>query len=120
MSVTSAFDMILGSEIPKLSVTKANELQHGDSFTLFCNVTGSSWSTALKRLSWSKDGVLIQSVRNPDPRNPRNTLGPLVFKSVDASDGGIYKCLLEVRLRNVKEHNVSDSTTINSESASYA
>ena len=61
-----------------------------------------------------KDGVLLESVRNPDPTVPRDTLGPLNIKDVGVRDGGIYTCLLEVLLRNIMEYNVTASTVIHS------
>ena len=104
-----------GAEIPGVSVTSPSILQHGDNVTIVCNLTQSqSWS-ALKRISWLKNGVLLQSVRNPDPWSPRDFLGPLVLSKLGVRDGGKYTCLLEVKLRNVKIHNVSDSTMIGSE-----
>ena len=106
-----------GAEIPSVSVTKPSILQHGDDVTIVCNLTQSQGfsNTALNRISWFKNGVLLQSVRNPDPRNPRDFLEPLVLSKLGVRDGGNYTCLLEVKLRNIKKHNVSDSTMIGSE-----
>ena len=101
-------------EIPKVSVPKPSVLRHGDDFTIVCNLTEGQGLTPLKRVSWLKDGILRQSVRNPDPKNTKDTLGPLVLKNIDVRDGGEYTCLLEVLLRNVKEYNVSETTTIHS------
>ena len=106
---------ILGSEIPVVSVTKVNMLQHGDSITIFCNITKPSRWSGLKRISWLKNGVVQQSLRNPNPDNPVDTLAPLVIKNAAARDGGNYSCELELRLRNIKPYNVSDSTMITSE-----
>ena len=104
----------LGDEIPKVVVPDIGVLEHDDDVTLVCNLTerGSTSSTPLKRMSWFKDGVLLETLRNPDPQNPRDALGPLEINSVSARDGGNYTCLLEVLLRNFKEYNVSDSTVI--------
>ena len=92
-------------------------MQHGDDVTLTCNLTerGNAAATPLKRISWFKDGVLLKSVRNPDPENPNDTLGPLEIDGVGVRDGGKYTCLLEVLLRNVVEYNVSDDIVIHSE-----
>ena len=106
---------ILGSEIPVVSVTKVNMLQHGDSITIFCNITEPSGWSRLKKISWLKNGVVQQSLRNPNPDNPADTLAPLVIKNAAARDGGNYSCELELELRNVKPYKVSDSTMITSE-----
>ena len=92
-------------------------LQHGDSITIFCNMTDTQdWRrNGLKRISWFKNGVVQQSVRNPDPDNPADSLAPLVIKNAAARDGGNYSCELELRLRNIKPYNVSDSTMMTSE-----
>ena len=106
----------LGSEIPQVVVPDSKVLEHGDDVTLICNLTerGSQSSTPLKRISWFKDNVLLESVRNPDPQNSKDTLGPLTIKGVSVRDGGQYTCLLEVLLRNIREYNVSDNTVIHS------
>jgi len=102
-------------EIPKVTVTKSSILQHGDNITIVCNVTeGIGPISLMKRVSWYKDGALLQTVRNPDLKSPRDSLGPLVFKNIGVRDGGEYVCLLEVLLRIVKKYNVSDTTTIRS------
>ena len=106
---------ILGSEIPVVSVTKVNMLQHGDSITIFCNITEASGWSRLKKISWLKNGVVQQSLRNPNPDKPVDTLAPLVIKNAAARDGGNYSCELELALRNIKPYNVSDSTMITSE-----
>ena len=110
MSFVAAF---LGSEIPKVVVPDSKVLQHGDDVTLTCNLTDRA-STPLKRISWFKDDILLESVRNPDPKNSKDTLGPLTIKDVGVRDGGNYTCLLEVLLRNIREYNVSDYTVIHS------
>ena len=107
---------LLGNEIPSVSMTEVNMLQHGDSITIFCNITfAQDYRTGLKKISWFKNGVVQQSVRNPDPDNPADTLAPLVIKNAAARDGGNYSCELELELRNVKRYKVSDSTMITSE-----
>ena len=78
---------------------------------------GQGSQTPLTRISWFKNGVQIQSVRNPDPKEPKDSLGPLELKNVGVADGGEYKCLLEVKLRNKKKHNVSDTTMVRSKFA---
>ena len=96
-------------------MTKVNMLQHGDNITIFCNITLPSWSSGLKRISWLKNGVVQQSVRNPDPYSPADSMTPLAIKNAAARDGGNYSCVLELRLRNIVAYNVSDSTMITSE-----
>ena len=108
---------ISGSEIPTVSVRKPPVLRHGDDFTIVCNVTAGQGLTPFMRISWLKDGALMQSVLHPDPKNAEITLIPLVLRNIDLRDGGEYTCLLEVLLRNVKEHNVSAATTIHSKYA---
>ena len=88
-------------------------LQHGDNITIVCNLAGNWGRTSLTRISWYKDGILKRNVENPDKNNL--TIGPLVIKSAGVRDGGNYTCLLDVLLRHTKEHNVSDSSMINSE-----
>ncbi|KAJ7388457.1 hypothetical protein OS493_037525 [Desmophyllum pertusum] len=105
--------VITRKEIPIVVVPDTSILQHNDDITLVCNLTErGSLSTPLKRISWFKDGKPLESVRNPDPQNSQDTLGPLKLKSVSVRDGGNYTCLLEVLLRNVKAYNVSDHTMI--------
>ena len=41
-------------------------------------------------------------------------MGPLVLSNIGVRDGGSYTCLLEVKLRNKKKYNVSDTTVIRS------
>lgn len=105
-----------------MSVTKPRILQHGDNVTLFCNLTGGSFASTLKRISWYKNGVRIRcpsSVRHPDPSNPEDFLEPLVLTNVGAEDGGNYTCLLEVLLRHWKQHDVSDSLRVLGELTYY-
>jgi len=103
-----------GSEIPKAVVSDIGVLQHNDDVTLICNLAerGDQASTPLKRISWLKDGVVLESVRNPDPGDPRDMLGPLNIKEVGVRNGGNYTCLLQVLLRNIREYNVTASTVI--------
>ncbi|XP_078371598.1 titin-like [Oculina patagonica] len=110
--------VITKAEIPKVVVPDISVLQHDDDVTLICNLTeiGNKASNPLKRISWFKDGERLESVRNPDPQDPRDMLGPLKIKAVGLRDGGNYTCLLEVLLRNVKEYNVSDHTVIHMKS----
>ena len=113
MSFVAAY---LGSEIPKVVVPESKLLEENEDVTLVCNLTdrGDLASTPLKRISWFKDDILLESVRNPDPKNSKDTLGPLTIKDVGVRDGGNYTCLLEVLLRNIREYNVSDYTVIHS------
>ena len=90
-------------------------LQHGDSITIFCNITEASEWSRLKKISWLKNGVVQHSLRNPNPDKPVDTLAPLVIKNAAGRDGGNYSCELELRLRYIKAYNVSDSTMITSE-----
>ena len=115
-TIVSFVAAFLGSEIPKVVVPDSKVLQHDDDITLICNLTerGNQASTPLKRISWFKDNVLLESVRNPDPQNSKDTLGPLTIKDVGVRDGGNYTCLLEVLLRNIREYNVSDNTLMHS------
>ena len=104
----------LGSEIPKVSVSKFGVLNGDDEVTIVCNVTqandGKGPLTELKRISWFKDDFRVQSVRCPVPNVPEGTLRPLLVK-----DGGNYTCVLEVLLRGVKTYKVSDYTVIKCE-----
>ena len=97
-----------------MTVSKISELRHGESTTLTCKITKQDGQTGLKRISWYKDGVLLESVRNPDPDQPVDTLRPLVLGNIGFRDGGNYTCLLEVKLRNIRNYNVSDSTMVES------
>ena len=90
-------------------------LRHGESTTFSCNLTRNPGKgTVLKRISWYKDGILLESIRNPDPNKPLDTLRPLVLKNIGVRDGGNYTCFLEVALRNIRKYNVSDSTIVES------
>ena len=97
-----------------MAVSKFGLLQPGQDITIICNMTDSreSSSTVLKRISWFKNGMLVESVRNPDPDNPLNRLRPLVIRDIGDKDDGVYTCLLEVLLRNIKAHSVLDSSVI--------
>ena len=68
----------------------------------------------MKRISWYKDGILLESIRNPDPNQPLDTLRPLVLKNIGVRDGGNYTCFLNVALRNIRTHDVSGSTMVES------
>lgn len=109
--------VITRSEIPKVSVFPPDDvhsMQHNDHITLICNVTDTiaSPGTRLKRISWFKNGDLLESVRYPNPSDPKDTLRPIVLKSISEEDGGNYTCLLEVALRSWKPYEVSDHTVI--------
>ena len=114
----------LGYEIPTVIVPKIGiVLRHGENTTLTCNVNKPKASQsffplvaqrALKSLSWYKEGVLLKSIRYPDPDVPLDTLRPLVLKNLGFRDGGNYTCLLEMVLRNIRNYNVSDSTMVES------
>ena len=97
-------------KVPQISV-----LRHGESTTFSCNLTSKQDArTRLKRISWYKDGILLESIRNPDPDMPLDTLRPIVLKNISVRDGGKYTCFLEVVLRNIREYNVSGSTMVES------
>ena len=107
----------LEDEIPSVSVPNFEVLQLGENITVFCKMTEgkeASSRTELIRISWYKDGVLQQTLRNPDPTNPQDTLGALILANDRSENGGNYTCLLEVLLRSIKLHSVSDSTIIES------
>ena len=114
------FIVFLGEEIPNVAIlphADVHSLEHNEEITIICNLTergNNPATTSLTRISWLKNGVIFESVRNPDPSAPLNTLGPLVIKNADVKDGGNYTCLLEVLLRNVREISVSDHTMIHS------
>ena len=97
-----------------MAVSKFGLLRHGQNIKIICRVTKGSQarSTALKRISWFKNGMLVESVRNPDPDIPQDSLRPLIIRDIGARDDGVYTCLLEVLLRNIKALNVSDSSVI--------
>ena len=97
-----------------MAVSKFGLLRHGQNITITCSVTKGSQArrTTLTRISWFKNGMLVESVLNPDPDNPQDRLKPLVIRDIGARDDGVYTCLLEVLLLNIKAHNVSDSSVI--------
>ena len=97
-----------------MAVSKFGLLRHGQNITIICSVTKGSQAsrTTVKRISWFKNGMLVESVRNPDPDNPQDRLRPLIIRDIWTRDDGVYTCLLEVLLRNIKAHNVSDSSVI--------
>ena len=98
-----------------MTVPKIGVLKHGENTTITCNLTRNPvQGTVLKRISWYKDGILLESIRNPDPDKPSDTLRPLVLKNIGVRDGGNYTCVLEVALRNIRMYNVSDSTMVES------
>ena len=98
-----------------MTVPKIGVLKHGENTTITCNLTRNPvQGTVLKRISWYKDGILLESIRNPDPDKPLDTLRPLVLKNIGVRDGGNYTCSLEVALRNIRMYNVSDSTMVES------
>ena len=97
-------------KVPQISV-----LRHGEGTTFSCNLTiNPGKATLLKRISWYKDGILLESIRCPNPYKPSDTLRPLVLKNIGVRDGGNYTCFLEVALRNIRLYNVSDSTMVES------
>ena len=100
-----------------MTVPKIGVLKHGENTTLTCNLTRNPGKgTVLKRIYWYKDGILLESIRNPDPDTPFDSLGPLVLNNngIRSRDGGNYTCFLEVALRNIRMYNVSDSTMVES------
>ena len=101
-----------------MTVSTTRELQHGDNFTIVCSVTNLNLKTSLRTLSWYKDGVLKRHVhfKNPNPGNVSDALGSLVVENAVVKDGGNYMCLLHVLLRRFKEHNVSNTIVVQSES----
>ena len=104
-------------EIPKVSVSESRTVQHNSSVVIMCNLTEDAISrqrTPVKRISWYKNGELLQSVRYPDPQVPRDFLSPLDLQSVTVKDGGTYECLVEVLLRKVKSYNISKTTELQS------
>ena len=109
---------LLGNEIPIVTVSTTRQLQRGDNFTIVCNMTNLKGWNSLRTLSWYKDGVLKRHVyfKNPNPGNALNALGSLVVENAVVKDGGNYMCLLHVLLRHVKEHNVSNTMEVQSES----
>ena len=101
-----------------MNVPDSNLLNPGDNIEIFCNLTerGNENNTPLKRISWYKDGRLLESVRNPDPdaEQQNDFLPPLKLENAGVQDGGTYKCRLEVKLRNVREYTVEDTTVLKS------
>lgn len=87
-----------------MSVPNFGVLQLGENITIFCNMTEGKQAKRprLIRISWYKDGVLQQTLRNPDPSKPRDTLGALTLANDRSRDGGNYTCLVEVELRSLK------------------
>lgn len=101
------------SEVPKVTVTPhVQVLKNDEDLTLFCNLTNrGSDGTDLENMFWFKDGVLLNSI--PIGESEKVTLElSLKIGSVGVKDGGIYSCLLGVKLRRVLEHNVSDDALI--------
>ncbi|XP_068741192.1 uncharacterized protein [Montipora capricornis] len=102
-----SINVIRYEEIPRVHVTKPGVLQHEQNFTMTCNLTNTGRAD-LKRISWFKNGMLLQGIRCPDPSSPEDFLPPLVIKDAGTKDGGIYTCVVEVFLRNVLKYNVTD------------
>ncbi|XP_074630031.1 uncharacterized protein LOC141888882 isoform X2 [Acropora palmata] len=101
--------VIRGREIPTIHVTKPGSLQHGQNYVLRCNVTSrGSGAPSLKKISWFKNGFLLESVRLPDPNSPKDFLKPIMIRDADVKDGGVYTCLLEVLVRGAANFNVTD------------
>lgn len=104
-------------EIPKVSVSESRTVEHNSSVVIMCNLTEDAISrqrTPVKRISWYKNGELLQSVRNPDPQDPQDFLSPLDLQSVNVKDGGTYECFVELLLRKVKNYNISKTTELRS------
>ena len=79
-----------------------------------CNLTNTGRAD-LKRISWFKNGMLLQGIRCPDPSSPEDFLPPLVIKDASTKDGGIYTCVIEVFLRNILKYNVTDIAMVTGE-----
>ena len=83
------FIIFSGNEIPivLVSVPKFDVLKKGEEIMIACNVTRvvNLSGLKLKRISWFKDGVRVQTVRCPLPNVPEDTLQPLVVK-----DGALF------------------------------
>ena len=106
------------NEIPKVVASKDNVLEHGGEVSINCTITDKGGANSkLKRISWFKDGEMLETVKNPNPAEPKDTLGALNIKNAGVKDGGRYTCLLEVLLRDIKGYNVSDSTLVKSKLA---
>ena len=101
-----------------MTVSKTSKLQHGDNFTIVCNVTlGAKPSmTSLRTISWYKDGVLKRYLKISNAENASAALGPLVVKNAGVENGGNYTCILQVLLQTGRKHNVSDGSMVQSES----
>ncbi|XP_068694025.1 uncharacterized protein [Montipora foliosa] len=110
-----SINVIRYEEIPRVHVTKPGVLQHEQNFTMTCNLTNTGRAD-LKRISWFKNGMLLQGIRCPDPSSPEDFLPPLVIKDAGTKDGGIYTCVVEVFLRNVLKYNVTDIAMVTDES----
>ena len=110
-----------GDEVPTIHVTKPGNLQRGQNYTLMCNVTSRGIrAPALRRISWFKNGILLETVRSPDPDSPKDFLKPIMITDASANDVGVYICLLEVLLRRVVNINVTDGATITGECSTFA
>ena len=106
--------LFIDKEVPRVHVTKPGVLQHGQNFTMTCNLTNTG-RVNLDRISWFKNEMLLQVIRYPDPSSPEDFLPPLVIKDAGTKDEGIYTCVLEVRLRNFQKYNVTDVAVITGE-----
>ena len=90
-----------------VKVTDSSVLNPGDDIIIFCNLTkrGNENSTSLRRISWYKDGKLLESVRYPDPDVQQDFIAPLKVTKVGVQQGGNYTCLLSWGiLRSTKLH----------------
>ena len=74
---------------------------------------------SLKRISWFKNGILLETVRSPDPSSPKDFLKPIMITDADAKDGGVYICLLEVLVRGNANFNVTDHAMVAGELPHY-
>lgn len=103
-----------------MAVSKVKILEHDADASIFCNMTErGSANTKLVKVSWFKDGVVNRTVLITGQPKSNNPLEPLFLKDVGVKDGGEYTCLLEVRLRDQRPYNVTDSTVISSKCATY-
>ena len=103
--------MLSGNEVPQVVTTKVNVLQHGDTVTIKCMVTDTvSPVTKVNRIAWFKDGEMMEENRE----HPRHTIDPMVIRNAGAEHGGNYTCLLEVKVRDLKQMNISDTTQVQS------
>lgn len=78
-----------------------------------------SGAPSLKKISWFKNGFLLESVRLPDPNSPENFLKPIMITDADVKDGGVYTCLLEVLVRGAANFNVTDYAMVTGELPYY-